>query len=332
MRVIFHLHGELMMGDLGSAVVELAASWAIIMILTGLFLWWPRQASGLAGVLYPRLRAGSRIFWRDIHGVTGLWVSGFVLFMLLSGLPWAKQWGEDLKALRQLAAGAPVSQDWTTGRSSEIAQRAAMDSGGMAGMGMGEHAGHGPRAEAPPGDYAPLDTLVETVAPLHLAAPVLISPPHRRETHWTARSDAQNRTLRTNLVLDGRTGNVLSREDFDDRPMIDRAIAVGVAAHEGQLFGWPNQFLGLLTAIGVLCVAVSAAVMWWRRRPAGVLGAPDRMRGARVSLALATITVLLGILLPLFGLSVIAVLVAERLVLRRIPTVRDWLGLAPARA
>ena len=43
MNTIFHLHGELMAGDRGSLVVELAASWTIVMILTGLVLWWPRQ-------------------------------------------------------------------------------------------------------------------------------------------------------------------------------------------------------------------------------------------------------------------------------------------------
>ncbi len=37
MRVLFRLHGELLMGNRGSAMVELAASWAIVMILTGLY-------------------------------------------------------------------------------------------------------------------------------------------------------------------------------------------------------------------------------------------------------------------------------------------------------
>jgi hypothetical protein len=35
MKRIFHLHGELLMGDRGSFIVETAASWAIIMLLTG---------------------------------------------------------------------------------------------------------------------------------------------------------------------------------------------------------------------------------------------------------------------------------------------------------
>ena len=40
----------------------------------------------------------------------------------------------------------------------------------------------------------------------------------------------------------------------------------------------------------------------------------------------------LGVLLPLLGASLVAVFLAERLVLRRIPAVAAWLGLRPPQA
>jgi uncharacterized iron-regulated membrane protein len=52
------LHGGWPINPLGSYLLELGASWAIVMILTGLYLWWPRDACGGAGVLYPRIRSG----------------------------------------------------------------------------------------------------------------------------------------------------------------------------------------------------------------------------------------------------------------------------------
>ena len=62
MQVIHDFHGELLLGDGGSLFVELAACWAIVMVLTGLYLWWPRNAKGLAGVLWIRFGAGPRLF------------------------------------------------------------------------------------------------------------------------------------------------------------------------------------------------------------------------------------------------------------------------------
>ncbi|MGQ7396595.1 PepSY domain-containing protein, partial [Streptococcus suis] len=90
------------------------ASWTIVMVLTGLVLWWPRGGR-LAGVVYPRLTAGGRRFWRDLHGVTGFWVSAMTLLLLVSGLPWAKSWGTYLKTVRTAVEGGPVKQDWTIG-------------------------------------------------------------------------------------------------------------------------------------------------------------------------------------------------------------------------
>lgn len=333
MRRIFYLHGELLMGDRGSYIVETAASWAIIMVLTGLYLWWPRQATGFAGVVYPRLGQGKRIFWRDIHAVTGIWVSFFALFLLFSGLPWAKGWGGYLKAARKISGKAIVHQDWTTGSSSETAQRLAMNAGSAAEM-SSEHAGHnmahmnmGP---APKGAYAALDKMILTVAPLPLEFPVLISPPMHHNAPWTAKSDTQNRTHRVNLTLDPATGAVIQRTNFDQRPWVDRFVGIGVAAHEGHLFGWLNQFISLFTALGLILICISAMILWWRRRPEGILGAPVPLGRPRFTYALAILVVALGLYLPLFGLSLLLVLLIERSVLRRLPLTRRWLGLAAA--
>ena len=341
MKLVFRLHGELLLGDRGSMLVELAASWALVMIISGLYLWWPRSAHGLAGVLYPRFDRGRRLFWRDMHAVAGVWVSTFALFLLVSGLPWAKSWGGYLKEMRQVAGQAVVRQDWTTGRSSELAQRAALSAGSLAGQEVGKtdamdgmHMGHGQwrggpasRGPSPPGAYLAIDQVEPTVAALKLAYPVLIAPALKPGGAWSARSDAQNRPKRVTLQLDGRTGALLKREDFSQRNWVDQAVGVGVAAHEGQLFGWPNQLLGLFTALSLLTVSVSAGVLWWRRRPDGVLGAPIPRGSPRFSTGLLAIVLILGVLLPLLGASLIAVFLVERLVLRRIPGLRDWLGL-----
>ena len=330
MRVLFHLHGELMLGSPGSMVVELAASWTIIMILTGLTLWWPRNAQGLAGILYPRLGRSGRTVWRDLHAVTGLWVSFFVLFLLISGLPWAKFWGSTLKDIRQLSSTTVVKQDWATGRVSEIAERVEMNTPVAAPPGH-EHHNHAHAATQPAPrrhDYSIVNQLVAVTQPLQLAAPVLISPPSKRSPDWTARSDAPNRMLHVKLVFDGVSGAIKSRRDFADTPLLDRIIGIGVSAHEGQLFGWSNQLLGLFTAVGLVLMAVSSAIMWWRRRAPGTLGAlPAMLAQPRSSFTLIGMVVVLAVLLPLFGISVIVVAAAERWVLRRIPRVRNYLGL-----
>jgi uncharacterized iron-regulated membrane protein len=137
-----------------------------------------------------------------------------------------------------------------------------------------------------------------------------------------------NRPRRVDLVVDGRTGAIKDRKDFADKHLIDRIVGTGIAAHEGRLFGWPNQFLGVVTAIGLVLLSVSSVVLWWRRRQPGVLGAPRPFAPPRFSAGLLTLVVLLGIYLPLFGASLVLIRLLEATLLRRITPVRDWLGLS----
>jgi uncharacterized iron-regulated membrane protein len=328
MRKIFYLHGELMLGPRGSMLVELAASWAVVMLLTGLFLWWPRHG-GLAGVVYPRMNNGGRAFWRDIHAVAGVWVTLYTLFLLTSGLPWAKSWGNLLKEARRVGGDAVARLDWTTGRDGEIAERIAMNTPPSD---PDDHAAHDDSSATRPAgpDYSPIDRLVATVEPLHLAAPALISPPSKASRQWTARSDTPNRPQRVSLVLDGRSGAILSRSDFKDKPIIDRVIGVGIAAHEGQLFGPVNQLLGLANALGLIVVSLSAVVLWWGRRPASVIGAPAARPRAALPVVLLGVIAVLGVILPMLGLSLLVVTALERTVLRRLESTRTFLGLSEA--
>jgi len=50
--IMHDLHGELLIGDPGAIAAELAGAWAIVMAITGLYLWWPprsRHCDGLYG-------------------------------------------------------------------------------------------------------------------------------------------------------------------------------------------------------------------------------------------------------------------------------------------
>lgn len=350
MQIAHDIHGELLIGPRGSWVVELAASWAIVMVLTGLYLWWP-QGTGLAGVAWPRLRSGKRVFWRDLHAVTGFWVAGLALVLLVTGLPWAGVWGSAFKAVRGEFGWVKGAQDWTIGgQPVAVDEHAGHDHAAM----MAADAGQSPNVNRPmdmsmPGmahDHghmahgmspATLNEVVVRAESERLPFPVIVSPPGASgrfgaaaSADWSVRSDTQNRPQRVTLTYDRMTGQEVSRETFADKHVIDRVVGYGVAWHEGALFGWINQLVGVLTALMLVTMAVSGFVLWRRRKPAERLGAPPlpavppRIRGV------VAIVLVLAALLPLLALSLIVLLLVERLVLSRIPATSRWLGLAAA--
>ena len=296
-EIVRMIHADLMVGRPGALVLELAASWAIVMLVTGLFLWWPRDARGLAGAVYPRLGSGSRVFWRDVHAVTGVWVSSLALFLLITALPWTTLAGNAILTVRGWVA--PRTHEWNLGG------RGAQD----------EHAAH--RATAAAGAIAtPLnvDQVIARIAPYHLDPPVRLYLPDERTPHWRVRSETQNRPRVRELALDRVTGDVMNDARFSDKSTLDQAINVGIAAHEGQLFGLPNQLLGFFTAISLLTVSISGAVMWWRRRPGGSLGIPaPRVTEFRIATSLKIAIVALGLLVPMLGASLVLLWLFDRL-------------------
>lgn len=323
LRVVMRLHGQLLAGDVGSYIVEIAACWAAVMLLTGLYLWWPRGRRWGAGVLYPRLDARGRPFWRDLHAVAGVWVSLAALGLILTGLPWAKAWGSYLGEVRAWTGAERGPVDWTIGGRPPTPRADAM---------LAPHAGHEamamPASELRKGE---LDRVVAAVRPLGLAAPVTIAPPRRAGGPWIAASDAADRPLRAEAEVDGASGRVIGRVGFADRHWIDRLIGYGIAVHEGALFGLANQILGTLTALLLVLLAASGAVLWWRRRPVGLLGAPLPLSRPRYGAGLVAAIVALALAMPMFGATLLLVLAVEAGVLRRLPGARRWLGLSAGR-
>jgi uncharacterized iron-regulated membrane protein len=136
--------------------------------------------------------------------------------------------------------------------------------------------------------------------------------------------------LRAEATIDGATGRILGRSGFAQRHWIDRLIGYGIAVHEGALFGLANQIAGTIVALLLALLAGSGAVLWWRRRPIGLLGAPLPLTRPRFGPVLIAAIVLLAVYMPLFGGTLLVVLAVERLVLQNLSGTRRWLGLARA--
>lgn len=193
-RLIFQLHGQLLMGNLGSIIMEMIASWTLILVLTGLFLWWPRGGRFGAGVIYPRLGSHRRPFWRDLHAVSGFWISTVLALFLISGLPWSFVWGHTLARVERTVGQLTAVKEW------EIGKTSARD----------RIAGHPVAGEktSSQGLRENLNVIVTTAARLNFPAPVLITPPDNLHPAWRARSDTQNRPQRISAMISS-SGTVL---------------------------------------------------------------------------------------------------------------------------
>ena len=83
-QVVEDLHSLDYFGTSWERIIEVVAGFAVVLVLTGVYLWWPRNQTG--GVLSVRGTPARRVFWRDLHAVTGIFAAVLILFLAFSGL------------------------------------------------------------------------------------------------------------------------------------------------------------------------------------------------------------------------------------------------------
>lgn len=262
------------------------------------------------------------------------------MVLLLTGLPWADVWGSAFKAVRTEMGWVKGQQDWTIG---------GQPAGGT------DHAEHEHGAMAASNSAMPamshvmpdgtvmtmamtpvsLSQIVAEAKSQRLPFPVIVTPPggpqrfgRSATADWSVQSDTQNRPLRITLTYDPMTGQQTSRQTFADKHVIDRVVGYGVAWHEGQLFGWFNQLVGVVTALMLATLSITGFLMWRRRKPGGELGAPPPSLAPARLQGVTAMILLLALLLPMLAISLALVLLIEIAIVRRVRSLAQWLGFA----
>lgn len=335
------IHGQLMLGDGGDLVVELAASLGILLVLSGLYLWWPRQGRTLRQSLSIRGKPNKRPFWRDLHANVGLYLSAFLLFFLFSGLSWTNIWGgQFVQAWNTFPASkwsAPLSDkthaDLNHGDHKEVPwnleqtplpeSTATVDHSNH-----GSHvAGHASADNSVPGRIS-LDRVAAIAAQLDMDAYQLNLPTDDQGVYTlsadTMSGDITDPRQDRTVHLDQYSGAVLAQVTFADYSLPAKAMAAGIALHQGDV-GWWNFVFNLLFCLAVMLLCCAAVVAWWKRRPSGSarLEAPPQP-DLPIWKSAAVLLLLMSLFFPVAAAALMIFLVADRWLLPRIGALKSW--------
>jgi uncharacterized iron-regulated membrane protein len=121
---------------------------------------------------------------------------------------------------------------------------------------------------------------------------------------------------------------VLADVKFGDYSAAGKAMAVGIALHEGDLGGGWNVALNTVFCLSVTFLSVSGIVMWWKGRPAGAsrLVAPITPDTISICKSGAIVMVAVSLLFPLTGIVLVNVVALDLLVVRHIKPLKRALS------
>ncbi|GAB2913272.1 PepSY domain-containing protein [Paraburkholderia jirisanensis] len=344
MQVDRMIHRKLLLGKPGELLMELVGCWTLVMIGTGIALWWPRAGTKLRAALLPRLSLRGRPLWKSVHAALGIWLAVGALAFVVTGLPWTGSWGKQFKALATSAGlGSPPGSWGSLALQSRMPGEHVKP--GTAQAAHTSHPSHSDGMDDMPGmtmDDMPLPQVPWAVG----AVPVPQSPDVGTSSWSLGQVVAQMRALgiaddydialpasasavyavsyfpadpklERTIYIDQYSGAVLKDIRYGDYGAVAKAVSYGTSLHMGRYFGLANQIVCAILSTGLATLAATGCVMWWKRRPARTLGAPARelavvpMRGWKLGL------VILGLVFPLMGATIVAVWLADRVLFGR---------------
>ena len=349
----------------GDLALEVFACWGLVLALTGLYLWWPRKKGTGRALFVPRLRKKGRARWRDLHAVPGVVLSVMLVFFVVTGQPWSAFWGANWAALASEVTPNQESFYELEAPGSDVPEVGSLDrvgnripwatreddiptsgggAGSMPGMDMGGEADEGAPdgtsagSVAPAGDVpapASLDVVAAAATDEGMLAGSTITLPfddlenpegavygsYVVTNPWP--SDMANQGA---IYLDQFSAETIGRSFADQWGAIQWTTELGVQTHMGTQFGLASRIVMTLGCLLVLWAAFSGLVMFWKRRRSGT-GFPRRPFDAGLQRAMVVIAVVLAVVYPLWGLSVLAVVLLDTFVIRKVPPLRRAFGM-----
>lgn len=327
------VHGSFFIAQTGDYLIEIAASLSILLVVTGVFMWWPRNGKSWRETLFPSLNKPTRLRWRDLHASIGFWISVGILFFMVSGLAWTSIWGgEFVQPWSSFPAekwGGPVSDETHASLNRGVLEEVpwALEqtplplSGSMAGQ------------AGIPAEYAVTLDTVMAFARDNGFSNFRVNLPSSPTDVWTVSADTMSgditdpRDDRT-LHIDQYTGNALADVGFAEYSLMGKAMAAGIALHQGDA-GLLNTVANVLFCLAMIFISVSGVVMWWMRRPktAGLRVIPPPMpKQVNVWRGAVVLMLVLSLFLPLAAVLIVSLIVLDFLIFSRIPALKRVYG------
>jgi uncharacterized iron-regulated membrane protein len=277
--IVLRLHRTLFAGTCGRLLTELGTCWTMVLLASGIYLWWPRGNPAKGAVWWPRWRRNPRATLRDLHAVTGFWIAAVAALMAFTGLLYAFVWGTAYHRL-------------TGGNNNVLAPPAV-----------------------PPSTQSvsdPLETVLRRVQGKYPGSNLGILVPKKAQTaHVVVVHNSRGPSILSVVAVDPRDGAVMADDRLSDMPILAQWANWNYPLHAGSVLGIWSKVLWLGACLGLMTMPITGCWMWWQRKPKGQLGLPGyvpiKLRAPWLIAAAAV-----GIFLPLVGLSGLAFLFIDR--------------------
>jgi len=266
------------------------------------------------------------------HGILGLIIAIPLFILVLTGLPWSGFMGAKIAGIMdnsgtlgqsELAVNPPKSDvneiPWATRSNQQPASKETS-----------AHHGSGEIPNTKIQHQITIDKVIAQAKKEHITKPYSIVYPAKAEAAFTVSKGSNTGVTgldvspydEKTLYLDQYSGENLGEVKYQEYGVIGKWFTWGIPLHEGHLFGVANKVINLLICVALLVAIGLGLTSWIKRMGNRKVKVPVRVQKP-MSISLIIVLVILGLLMPLFGLSILVVFIIEALLYFRDKKTRD---------
>lgn len=235
--IVIKLHYSLLLPhDIGHTIIGIAVIIFVILLITGIILWFPKNKAALKQRFTIRWNARWRRVNYDVHNVFGFYHFLLALIIALTGLVWSFNWME--KTVDWIANGGYNSAPVKEFTSAASLQKGKFDSVFEA-------------------HYKNKDFEILAINfPKLATGPVTITKSKSSTTYYDYEM----------LTYDQSSAKLLGTHSFEDNTSGQKMRDMNYDIHIGKIMGLPGQILAFIASLISASLPVTGCFMWYGRK------------------------------------------------------------------
>ncbi len=230
--------------EIGQPIAATATLIFVVMLITGIILWWPKRKQNAKQRFTIKWDARWRRKNYDLHNVMGFYISCIALILALTGLVWGFQWFangvyQSAGGEKSLVYSDPLSDSTVQYTGDKPAIDKIYDRMKL----------QYPEAQS-----------IEIHIPLSASYAIAANANPETDTYWKIDYRYYDQNTLEEVTVDHIYGR------FPQAKAADKLIRLNYDIHTGAIWGLPGKILAFLVSLVCASLPVTGFYIWWGRR------------------------------------------------------------------
>ena len=239
-KFVENIHRRLAMGKFGAQIVAVSTLMLFILMFSGVYLYWKKIKKSFVKSMTINFKAKKRPFLASLHSVIGMWVIPIYLVSSITGLYWSYDWFN--KGLYCIA-----------GVEKPIRMKKKMNQ-----------------------NHNTKETSIKEIQNTVNVFNKNVKEYKRANLRLNVKNDIYTITYldnnsihdraRNSIKIDNKTNEIINRNKFSNKPLLEKLLSSNYALHTGEYFGITGKIIMFIGGLCMILFFVTGIMMYLKRR------------------------------------------------------------------